>query len=100
MFILGYFLKATAMTLSIVFNAFLFIVILSALLTWFNPDPYHPVVRFIWGLTEPIFRMIRKRIPLIFSGLDFTPVVVIIIIYFLKGFLVPVLLQGANMLIK
>jgi len=70
----------------------MWIVIISALISWVNPDPYNPIVRFLRNATEPVYRKIRKYIPTYFGGIDIAPLIVILIIVFLQIFLVNSLL--------
>ncbi|GAB7022950.1 YggT family protein [Salidesulfovibrio brasiliensis] len=72
---------AIAKILSIVLNGYMWIVIISALLSWVNPDPYNPIVRFLRGLTEPVFYKVRQWIPFaVVGGIDLSPIVVILAI--------------------
>ncbi len=91
MFIISNLLIALANILHIVLNLYMWIVIARALLSWVNPDPYNPIVRFLYNATEPVLYAIRKRVPIFFGGIDFSPMIVILIIYFLDSFLVPTL---------
>ncbi|MGA2193006.1 MAG: YggT family protein [Nitrospirota bacterium] len=86
MFIFANFLSAIATVLDIILTAYMWIVIIRALLSWVNPDPYNPVVRFLYGATEPVLRPIRRRLPM--TGIDFSPIIVIAVIYFIKIFLI------------
>lgn len=88
MYIIGYFLGALAEILNIVIIGFMWIVIARAILSWVSPDPYNPIVRFIHNVTEPILYPIRRRIPLFAGGIDFSPIIVILIAIFLQMFLV------------
>jgi len=67
---------------------FMFITIARAVLSWVSPDPYNPIVRFIHNVTEPVLYQIRKRIPMMYGGIDFSPIIVILIIIFLRIFVV------------
>jgi len=68
--------------------AYLWIVIISALLSWVRPDPYHPIVRFIRAMTEPVFYRIRRALPFVMvGGFDLSPIVVLLVIRFLQMFL-------------
>ncbi len=87
MFIFGNFLMAIASILDIVLDIYMWIVIIAALITWVNPDPYNPIVRFLHAVTEPVLRPIRRVIGL-GVGIDFSPMVVILGILFVKYFLV------------
>ena len=53
MFVIAFFLRALADILHIALNAYMYIVIARAILSWVNPDPYNPVVRFLYNVTEP-----------------------------------------------
>ena len=88
MFILANFIDAVSSVLDIALTVYMWIVIISALITWINPDPYNPIVRFLRGVTEPVYRKIRKLIPTYFGGIDIAPFIVILIIIFLQYFLV------------
>jgi YggT family protein len=57
-------------------------------LSWVSPDPFNPIVRFIHNVTEPVLYQIRKRVPVNFGGIDLSPIIVILAIYFLQVFLV------------
>ncbi len=86
---MGYFLLAVAKVLSMALNLYMWIVIISALLTWVNPDPYNPIVRTLRGLTEPVFYRIRRWLPFVqMGGFDLSPILVIFAIVFLDTFLV------------
>ena len=88
MYIVGYFLMAVANVLNFVLLFFMWIVIARAILSWVNPDPYNPIVRFIHNVTEPVLYQVRKKIPINFGGIDFSPIIVILVIYFLRDFVV------------
>jgi YggT family protein len=96
MFILSNFLLATADVLSFVLEIYMFIVIARALISWVNPDPYNPIVRFLYSATEPLLYRIRRALPFAVGGLDFSPLVVLIGIIFLQHFLVPSLVDLAS----
>ena len=59
---------------SLVFQVYIFIVIARALISWVNPDPYNPIVRFLHNATEPVFALMRRYLPLQFSGIDLSPI--------------------------
>ena len=88
MYIVGYFLMAVANVLNFVLLFFMWIVIARAILSWVNPDPYNPIVRFIHNVTEPVLYQVRKKIPINLGGIDFSPIIVILVIYFLRDFVV------------
>jgi YggT family protein len=98
MFVLSNLLFALARILDIVFTTYMWIIIARAILSWVNPDPYNPIVRFLYSITEPVLYAIRRRIPAFFGGIDFSPMIVILILIFLQNFLVPSLREMALVL--
>jgi YggT family protein len=98
MFIFENLLQAIAMLINTVLSLYFWIVIISALLSWVNPDPYNPIVRILRSLTEPVFYRIRKWLPFTYiGGIDFSPVVLLLAIQFLKIFLVRSMYQLGGM---
>lgn len=86
--IAGYFFSATATVLGVVLQLYMWIIIVRALLSWVNPDPYNPIVRFLYSITEPVLYRIRKLVPMSGIGIDFSPIIVLLLIVFLQEFLV------------
>ena len=99
MYIVGYFLMAVANVLNFVLLFFMWIVIARAILSWVNPDPYNPIVRFIHNVTEPVLYQVRKKIPINFGGIDFSPIIVILVVYFLRDFVVSSLVRFSESLL-
>jgi YggT family protein len=96
MFIVNFFFVALANVLNLVIIAYIWIIIARAILSWVSPDPYNPLVRFLYRVTEPVLRPVRERLGSYQLGLDFSPMIVILALYFLKEFLVPVLYKIAT----
>jgi len=94
MFVLSYFLTALARVLDMVLTLYMWIIIIRALISWVNPDPFNPIVRFLYQITEPVLWRVRRVLPPL-SGIDLSPLVVILGIVFLQQFLVPVLYEMA-----
>ena len=69
--------------ISIVINLYMWVVIIAAFITWVQPNPYNPIVRFLWNVTEPIYRWIRRYIPTTFGGFDIAPIILILALQFL-----------------
>ena len=88
MFVFRNLLVAVATVLDYVLVFFMIITIARAVLSWVSPDPYNPIVRFIHNVTEPVLIQIRKRLPMMYGGIDFSPIIVILIIIFLRIFVV------------
>jgi len=98
MFVISNFLVAVAKVLDIALTLYMWIIIARAVISWVNPDPYNPIVRFLNSVTEPVLYSIRRRLPLNFGGMDFSPILVILVIIFIQGFLVRSLIQLASRL--
>ncbi len=96
MLILSNFFMAVAIVLNYALSIYMWIVIASAVLSWVNPDPYNPIVRFLRKATEPVFYQIRKHLPVTFGGLDMSPMVVFLVIIFLQNFVVKSLIGLAR----
>ncbi len=93
MFILGNFLRAIAIVLNYTLTFYMWIVVARAVLSWVNPDPYNPIVRFIHNVTEPVLYRIRSKLPVNFGGIDFSPIIVILGVVFLQNFVVKSLVR-------
>ena len=94
MFIIGNFLMAVAKIMDMALSIYMWLIIIRALISWVNPDPYNPIVRFLVAATEPVLYPIRKRLPLM-GGIDFSPIVAILVIIFIQTFAVQSLMQMA-----
>lgn len=99
MFVLGNLLKAIAIILDQVFNIYSFVLLVAVLITWVSPDPFNPIVRFLRMATEPLFNLIRRLMPFVTVGmLDLSPMVAILLIWFIRLFLVNTLFDLSNRL--
>ncbi|WP_200764149.1 YggT family protein [Nitrosophilus alvini] len=84
-------IEAIANILHMVINIYIWVVIIAALITWVRPDPYNPIVQILYRLTEPVYAFIRRYIPTVISGIDLSPLIVIIALQFIDLFLVKLL---------
>ena len=96
MVVISTFIEAIAQILHMVINIYIWVVIISALITWVKPDPYNPIVQVLHRLTEPVYIRIRNYIPTVFGGIDLTPILVIVALQFIDLFLVKLLFNLAN----
>jgi len=69
--------------LKLLINIYLWGVIIQAVMSWFNPDPYHPAARVLAHLTAPVLRPARRIIPPI-SGVDLSPMLVVVALIFVS----------------
>lgn len=99
MYIAGYFLMAAAKVMDVVLLFFMWVVIFRAILSWVNPDPYNAIVRFIHNVTEPVLDPIRSKLPINYGGIDFSPIIVLLVVIFMRTFVVNSLMRIAASLI-
>ncbi len=79
--------SAVFQVLQAILSIYFWIVIARALISWVNPDPYNPIVRFLHNATDPVFNRMRRILPLQFGAMDFTPIALLIIIGVLQNVL-------------
>ena len=85
MFILANFLLAVTKIADILLTIYMYLIIGRAIISWVNPDPYNPIVSFLYRTTEPVLARVRRVMPDT-GGLDLSPMLIILAIYFLKSF--------------
>ncbi|HYA14541.1 MAG TPA: YggT family protein [Syntrophales bacterium] len=95
MFVLGNFIAAAAKIIHIILNIYMWIVIARALISWVNPDPYNQIVQFLYRITEPVLSLVRRWMPFRHLAIDLSPLVVILVIYFIDEFLVSSMIELA-----
>ena len=84
---------AIVQTLHTVINLYIWIVIIAALLSFVRPDPHNPVVQVLYRLTEPVMNFIRRKMPfVVLSGIDLSPLVVILGLQLVDNFMMRALL--------
>jgi YggT family protein len=95
-FVLGNLLNAIAWVLDNVITLYLLVIVISALLSWVRPDPFNPIVRILTTLSDFILDPIRRLIPMHSLGVDLSPIVAVLFLYFTKLFVVQTLHDLAN----
>jgi YggT family protein len=91
----GNFLNAVAQVLDIVLSLYMWVIVIAALISWVNPDPYNPIVRFLHAVTEPVLSRIRRLVSFRI-GIDISPIIAILGIMFLRYFIVASLIDVAR----
>lgn len=77
-----------------VLNIIKWLVIIAAVISWLNPDPRNPIVQFLYKTTEPLLRPFRRLLPPgRTGGIDFSPLVLILLIVFIEAVLSRLLAQ-------
>lgn len=98
MFVLSNFVVALARIIDLILTLYMWIIIFRAVISWVNPDPYNKIVIFLYRFTEPVLRPVRRILPFRNMGIDFSPLLVILVIIFLQYFLVESIIQLARRL--
>ncbi|MFZ5907409.1 MAG: YggT family protein [Nitrospirota bacterium] len=88
MFIIANLILAIAYIANTVLTVYMWIIIIAALISWVNPDPYNPIVRLLYTVTDPVLSRIRKLIGGRLGMIDLSPMIAILIIVFVKYFLI------------
>ncbi|NWF67327.1 MAG: YggT family protein, partial [Campylobacterales bacterium] len=75
-------LSAVANIFHMIITLYIWIVIISALITWIRPDPYNPIVQMLYRLTEPVYAKMRRYVPTVISGIDLAPIILLVALNF------------------
>lgn len=94
MFVFSNLLNAVAQIVNIGLSIYFYIIIARAIISWVNPDPYNPIVRFLYQATEPVLYRIRRWVPYL-GGIDLSPIIAMLVIKFLQFFVVETLIEIA-----
>jgi len=92
-FLFGNLVLAIAQILNFMLDIYFWVIIIAAVVSWVSPDPYNPIVRFLYAVTEPVLRPIRRLIGFRLGPIDISPVIVILVIIFAQTFLVRSLIK-------
>jgi len=100
MFVFSNLIIALAKIIDITLTLYMWVIIFRAVISWVNPDPYNKIVIILYRITEPVLRLVRRLLPrpLSATGIDFSPIIVILAIIFLQYFLVETIVQLAHRL--
>jgi len=97
MFVIANLLNALAYVLNFGLTIYMYIVIARAIISWVNPDPYNPIVSFLVRVTDPVLDRVRRMLPDL-GGLDLSPLIVLLAIFFMQKFVIATLFELANRL--
>ncbi len=89
MFIFSNLVVAVAKMVDLLLGVLYWLILIRALISWVNPDPFNPIVQFLYRTTEPILTPLRRILPV--TAIDISPLVAFFAIIFLKSFLVATL---------
>ena len=95
MFIIANFISAAAGVLDVVLTILYWLILVRAILSWVNPDPFNPIVEFLYKATEPVLEPIRGLMPFWKIGIDISPIIAFLVIWFARDFVVRTLQEVA-----
>jgi YggT family protein len=95
LFVFGNLFSTIAHILDILLEVYMWVVIVRAILSWINPNPYNPLVRIIYGLVDPVTYSISRFFPTRIGMIDIAPFMLLLIIIFLQKFIVRTLFDLA-----
>lgn len=98
MYLLANVLGALARVLDIALTFYMWVIIIRAFISWVNPDPYNPIVQFLYKITEPVLYPFRRMMGTYNIGIDLSPLLAILLIVFLQQALVRSLYDFAHTL--
>src|SRR3989338_7833714 len=91
MFVLGNLIVAVAQVISLILFVYYWLILIRALISWVSPDPFNPIVQFLYRTTDPILNPIRRLLPPM--AIDISPIIAFLAILFFKSFLVATLME-------
>ncbi|AJC87667.1 YggT family protein [Campylobacter insulaenigrae] len=72
---------------SLIIDIYVWIIIISALISWVRPDPYNPIVQILYRLSEPAYALVKRFIPTTIGSIDLAPLIIILLLKFIQIFL-------------
>lgn len=96
--ILAQFLNAIGTILHFLLTLYTWIIIIAAVCSLVQANPYNQFVNFLYRITEPAYMQVRKLMSTNFGGIDIAPLVVIVVLKFIDLFVVGVILSYAKTL--
>ena len=78
---------------NLAFQVYIFLIVARVLLSWVNVSPYHPLVRILYSLTDPLLKPLQRVIPPVGGALDISPAVALILLFIVQRILVGLLLR-------
>ena len=88
---------ALAEVVGLILQIYLWLIVGRAIISWVDPNPYNPIVRFVYSVTEPVLEQARRIIPPL-GGIDLSPIAVLLLIIFLRNLIVNSLYDFASRL--
>ena len=83
----GFFTDIKGLIITLI-QIYIYIVVIRAVISWFNPSPHNPLVQFLRGVTDPALDAVRSFLPRFFwsTGIDFTPLILVVLLWLVISF--------------
>ncbi len=91
----GEMIMIVAQVFNLIVTLYIYIVVARAIISWVNPDPYNPIVRFLHGATDPVLDRIRRIVPLSFGAIDVSPIILLFGVFLLQRIVMLILTRLA-----
>jgi len=78
--------------IEMIFNIFIYSILVLVILSWVNPNGYNPAIGLIHSLTSPVMNPLRRIIPSA-GGIDFTPMIAMVVLYLAQMLILPPIKQ-------
>ncbi|HAA09297.1 MAG TPA: YggT family protein [Syntrophomonas sp.] len=72
------------------FTVLVWLIIGRCILSFIRHDPYHPIIKFIYEVTEPVMSPFRRLLPPA-GGLDFSPILAVFAVYLVQSIVIKIL---------
>lgn len=91
---MGVILEGVGRVLDMALEIYMWVVIVRAILSWVQPDPYNPIVRFIYGLVDPVTYRLSRIMPTRIGMVDVSAMVLILAIYLMRLVVVRIVIEA------
>jgi YggT family protein len=99
MYVLGHPLLALNSILASILWLYSIIILASVIISFFKISPYHPAMRILHNLTEPVYKKIRPYMPNL-NGIDLSPLAILLILSFIEQGILPIIRDFAISLLQ
>lgn len=93
--IFGELIMVVAQVFNLIATLYIYIVVARAIISWVNPDPYNPIVRFLHSATDPLLNRIRRALPISLGAIDFSPIILLFGVFLLQRIVMIILTRVA-----
>lgn len=78
--------------IDVAFEVYIVLMFVRIVLSWIRHNPYQPVIKFIYEITEPVLAFFRRIIPPL-GVVDLSPIVAFFVMGLVKNFIIYLLIR-------